>query len=664
MEKNPGEASGIEQAVSYPEQQDQPAITEVRTPRREGGARFVADGEGDPVEVFPDEVQVYSVEFPPDSRDGSVKEPLAERLYRRLDRWRGIEAEAMVMLGLSPEWRKDPPPSGLIWQKSLRHQDQKHMQMVEEIQKELDNGVIVEVDQVEVKVLLKVFLVPKKNGEWRKVLDCTAVNTYCRDVRFKMEDHKLLVQLLRPLMWAVSIDIKSAYHHVRVHPQMAPYLCFEYDERYFQYKGMPFGIKMAPRVFSRVMHRCIVIVRQHWRVEAVQYIDDIWIGHMDREYLERVSHEIVTFLERLGWLISWEKSVLLPRQVFSFLGWSWDSVLMTVALAEEKRMKLLHLVRTWIRWAQTGRVVRLRSLASLIGALSASRLQFRRASLYLAELNLVKTEGVKRWSWNGKVRMTMSVLKDLLWWRSSLEENRVRSLVSPETQAEIWTDASPSGWGAHVKWKGMDAQEEELLAHGSWTNEWSSNKRELVAVHRALIFFSRTEETRHLHHFLLHSDNTTTVYNLNRCASARSLVMPMRRLMSALEGMMLTVKAVHIRGVDNSKADSLSRLSRAGDYSLKMEVYLFLLRSLDVQISCDLFASKTNRKHRQYCTLSLTDSGAMARDAFTIPWNSLTLPLVHPPIPLLLRTLKKIRTEEIRAVVVAPVWLGQPWTNL
>jgi hypothetical protein len=437
--------------------------------------------------------------------------------------------------------------------------------MMEEIRKELRAGVIRMVERQEVKMLLRVFLIPKKSGEWRKILDCTPVNRYCRDVRFKMEDHRLLAQLLKPQMWAVSIDVKAAYHHVTVDPQLAPYLSFEYDMKYYQYIGMPFGIKMAPRVFSRIMHRCMVIVRQRWKLEVVQYMDDIWLGHMDQMYMIQVVPQVIQFLQMLGWVLNMEKSELVPKQVFRFLGWKWDSIRMTVCLSEEKCQSVRRLVKQWIQRVKRATWVSVKDLASLIGSLSATRLQYRSASLYLAELNSLKCKGVKESSWNGSVRMIRTALRDLYWWRNTLKLNISKCLVTPISQADVWTDASPTGWGAHARWMNYSNQICELLAHGAWTNEWSSNKRELVAVQRSLEYFSKVHQTKHLKHWLIHSDNSTTVYNINRCASAKSLVKPMRRLFVCLERLGMTVRAMHVKGVENEKADSLSRLSRAGE---------------------------------------------------------------------------------------------------
>jgi hypothetical protein len=477
--------------------------------------------EGDPECDSEDAGHTVDIHFTPDGRDEDEREPQALRLIRRRDRWAKINAESMVTTGLAPDWIRGAPVTN-VEVENIKYVGAKHLLMLGEIQKELDSGIIREVTMDKVSMLLRVFLIPKKQGEWRKILDCTPVNVFCKDKRFKMEDHRVLAQLLRVGMWSVSIDIKAAYHHVYVQPELQGYLCFRYGQKVYQYIGMPFGIKMAPRVFTKLMHRCIVVIRHHWAVEAIQYIDDIWIGHMDREYLVRSVPEIAQFLRGLGWLLNVEKSELEPKQRFEFLGWTWDSVKMTVCLSVGKARMLRNEVKRWIKYAKKGVTVRVRILASLIGKLSATRLQFKMASLYLAELNRVKSAAVKMNSWEGRVRMNESVLKDLQWWKSRLRENKPRSLATSEVQADMWTDASPSGWGAHVILKDMDRT--ERMACGFWYNDWSSNKRELVAVKMALQHFRQLDEFSMVHHFLLYSDNTVTVYNLNRWASARSLV--------------------------------------------------------------------------------------------------------------------------------------------
>jgi hypothetical protein len=76
-----------------------------------------------------------------------------------------------------------------------------------QLQAELAERIVVRVDQEECKFLSSTFLVPKKGGEWRKVMDCRRINSYIRDTTFQMEDHRTVAALLDKGQYAVSLDI-------------------------------------------------------------------------------------------------------------------------------------------------------------------------------------------------------------------------------------------------------------------------------------------------------------------------------------------------------------------------------------------------------------------------------------------------------------------------
>ncbi|KAA6366036.1 MAG: hypothetical protein EZS28_038438 [Streblomastix strix] len=52
--------------------------------------------------------------------------------------------------------------------------------------------------------------------------------------------------------------------------------------------------------------------------------------------------------------------------------------------------------------------------------------------------------------------------------------------------------------------------------------------------------------------------------------------------------------------------------------------------------------------------------GEITIDAHNQTWM-MELPWIHPPIPLLPAVLKKIREEQIEAMIIAPLWPGQIW---
>jgi hypothetical protein len=160
---------------------------------------------------------------------------------------------------------------------------------------------------------------------------------------------------------------------------------------------------------------------------------------------------------------------------------------------------------------------------------------------------------------------------------------------------------------------------------------------------------------------IIRSDNTATCYNINRRAAGITLLPPLLHLLRFADRVGIELTAEHVRGVDNTIADRLSRISPGGDYALKMEVLEAHLREWGLQIDADLFAAGWNAKHRTYCSLK-PDSKAFARDAFLINWSQFRLPLLHPPIPLIPKVLQRLESEKMTAVLVLPNWSTQPWS--
>jgi hypothetical protein len=103
--------------------------------------------------------------------------------------------------------------------------------MLDAIAKELRTGVIRRIPREQVKWEHPSHLIPKKNGKLRKLMNGTVFNKYILKTKFKLEDQRLLLQLLQRNMFATSVDITSAYHHVPVASWAQLYLCFNYDKQ-------------------------------------------------------------------------------------------------------------------------------------------------------------------------------------------------------------------------------------------------------------------------------------------------------------------------------------------------------------------------------------------------------------------------------------------------
>ena len=91
----------------------------------------------------------------------------------------------------------------------------------------------------------RLFLVPKKNGKLRTVIDISLLNQYINKQHFKMETVKSVRQSIMVNDWAVSIDLTDAYFHVPIHPRSRKYLRFVYEHQVFQFTALPFGMSLS-----------------------------------------------------------------------------------------------------------------------------------------------------------------------------------------------------------------------------------------------------------------------------------------------------------------------------------------------------------------------------------------------------------------------------------
>jgi hypothetical protein len=123
----------------------------------------------------------------------------------------------------------------------------------------------------------------------------------------------------------------------------------------------------------------------------------------------------------------------------------------------------------------------------------------------------------------------------------------------------------------------------------------SSNKRELVTIHKALEAFAP----------IIRSNKSNTIQILmdNRLAVSDTLYHSLCRLLTLTDTLNIRIFSAHIQGVINMESDNLSRLVLSGDYSLKEQALIVGLETLRIFPQLDLFASKEDRLCMNFCSL-------------------------------------------------------------
>ena len=82
----------------------------------------------------------------------------------------------------------------------------------------INKGAIIETQVVQQSFVSQIFLVEKKDGGQRPVVNLKCLNQYLKTEHFKMEGLHLLPGLLQAQDWMVKLDLKDAYLQVPIHP--------------------------------------------------------------------------------------------------------------------------------------------------------------------------------------------------------------------------------------------------------------------------------------------------------------------------------------------------------------------------------------------------------------------------------------------------------------
>ncbi len=188
------------------------------------------------------------------------------------------------------------------------------------------------------------FIVPKKSGGLRPIMDLRVLNRSLHKLPFRMLMQKRIYECIRPRDWFAAIDLKDAYFHVSILPRHRPFLRFAFEGRAYEYKVLPFGLPLSPRVFTK--EGALVPMREQG-VRILNYLDDWLILAQTWEQLCEHRDLVLSHPSQLGLQVNWEKSKLTPVQRISFLGMELDSVEQSARLTEERAQSVLNCLNTF-----------------------------------------------------------------------------------------------------------------------------------------------------------------------------------------------------------------------------------------------------------------------------------------------------------------------------
>ena len=243
-----------------------------------------------------------------------------------MNNWKKLTSDTWILdtvKGYKIEFQTLPSQSFIKPQ--MKFTNEERIIITEEIQKFLDKNIIEIVDRSDDEFISNIFLRPKKDGTFRIIFNTKELNDSVEYHHFKMDTLQTAIQLMKEDCWFASVDLKDAYYSVLVHPDHRKYLKFLWDGTCYQFRCLPMGLTSSPRVFTKLLKPIFSKLRQYGH-HSVIYIDDTCLqGDTYKECMNNVNMT-VNLLDKLGFTIHPEKSILSPTQKLSFLGFELNSL--------------------------------------------------------------------------------------------------------------------------------------------------------------------------------------------------------------------------------------------------------------------------------------------------------------------------------------------------
>ncbi|CAG8797606.1 34478_t:CDS:1 [Gigaspora margarita] len=226
-------------------------------------------------------------------------------------------ATKFVQEGYRPKWDSYPPPLN-IHPISFQHYIPNFNAMKSEISHLLEEGIIRHFSTRKRCFLSESSLKRKKNGNYRLVLNLQNLNDYVKHLPVSLEGINLVKGLIRRKDYMVSIDLKDAYYHILLHPDVQKYFVFDFNYERYCFQCLPFGLTTSLWTFKTVLQPIIELIRSIG-IRIVVHCDDMLIMSRTMSEAERHGDIVINLLETHGFIINENKSQLTPTRSIEYL---------------------------------------------------------------------------------------------------------------------------------------------------------------------------------------------------------------------------------------------------------------------------------------------------------------------------------------------------------
>ena len=448
----------------------------------------------------------------------------------------------------------------------------------------------------------------KDNHKIRLITDLRQLNNCHQVKKHKAETWQSVLQTLSDtkLRWGVTLDLKSYYHHLGLHPDIQRWMRICIQDTAYQMVAMPFGWALAPwwaNKFSKPIRAWL----NNLQWEHCWWIDDVLILGNTKEQAEERATSLVKKLTELGITVNKAKSMKEATQQFTYVGHHFDLQKDIVSPTQEKQkitqQKCTHQIK--------GNNFQPRHLASLAGNLVDANKS--NMTLHGLPQQIMKwaawgvnqnAKWFSRWNkeqcWGTTVQKTMQLQKLLQKALKAVQHPTPRVLRARSgLDYVITSDASNQGWGAHLQLQGKEIH--------TCAQTWTPSQARLHITHKeALASALATKTFRKFitprSKLIIKTDATSTAWTWRKGSKLPGMNQAIAEMVVSTSKDRIHIEAQHIPGDTNKRADWLSRNADPKNFTLQKEVYHKVCQRLHFQPELDLFASRHNRQCKKFCS--------------------------------------------------------------
>lgn len=180
--------------------------------------------------------------------------------------------------------------------------------------------------------------------KWRLIYDLRIFNTLSIDPSFTMETVADVPTIARGCRVGGKIDLKSAYWQIPLGPGLQAFMGCWVEEISMTWRTLPFGLAMAPRLFTGILRPLLVAWRSRG-IRVLVYLDDIAVFAPDTDTYAKHMAIVIRDLQESGIRIAADKAFLIPHTQFELLGIMVDVEGQAFSISQERANQIANEAR-------------------------------------------------------------------------------------------------------------------------------------------------------------------------------------------------------------------------------------------------------------------------------------------------------------------------------